>query len=160
MPSGFLILSDGRCFAARWRYYDQTLLTVAESLEDSRAARALRDWLMTLVPGPGDIEELGYGAWLRSKDQQIRRKYLDIRELTPENQRLFLDAALHAGERAKSAEATTWDSLLVESLAHLSDKVDRLDRGEPPLSRSDWVKVEPPTGQKRGPGWDESLGPD
>ena len=155
MPSGFLTLEDGRCLTVRWRYYDLTLRAVAESLEDSQGGRALRQWLLTLVPGPGNIEELGYGAWVRSEDQQVILKCLDVRELTPENQRLFHEAALRAGKRAKSAEATNWDSMLVDCLVHLSDMVERADSGEPPLSLSDLVEVKPPTGKKTGPGWDE-----
>lgn len=155
MPSGFLILADGRCLAARWKYYDLTLRAIAEAVDESHSGQSLREWLLTLVPGPGDIEELGYGAWVRSKDQQVIQKSLDVRELTPENQRLFHEAALRAGKRAKSKEATSWDSMLVECLVHLSDMVERADRGEPPLSLSDLVNVEPPKGKKIGPGWDE-----
>ena len=155
MASGFLILADGRCLAVNWRYYDLTLRAVAESLEDSQGGRELRTWLMTLVPGPHDIEELGYGAWLRSEDQQIIPKYLDLRELTPQNQRLFHEAALRAAERGNSPEATTRDSMLIRCLMHLSDMVERANRGEPPLSLSDWVKVEPCEGKKIGPGWNE-----
>jgi hypothetical protein len=59
MASGFWILADGRCLAVRWRYYDLTLRAVAESLGESHAARALREWILTLVPGLDDIEELG-----------------------------------------------------------------------------------------------------
>jgi len=155
MPSGFLILSDGRCLAVRWRYYDLTLRTVAESLGESQAAHALREWILTLVPGVRDIEEVGYGAWLRSDDQQVIPKRLDVRSLTAENQRLFHDAALQVGRRARSEEAKNWDSILVECLLHLSDMVERADRGEPPLSLSDWDAVKPPEKTKIGPGWDQ-----
>jgi len=140
----------------RWHYYDLTLRTVAESLDDSPPAQALREWLLTLLPGPSDIEELGYGAWFRPEDQHVIPKSLDVRELTPENQRLFHHAALRAGRRATSPAAANWDSMLVDCLVLLSDMVERADRGDPPLSRSDWVKVQPSEGRKIGPGWQES----
>jgi hypothetical protein len=154
VPSGFLILADGRCLAVRWHYYDLTLRTVAESLEESSPARALREWLLTLAPSLSDVEELGYGAWFRPKDRQVIRKYLDLRELTPENQRLFHEAALRAGKLATSPAAAKWDKMLVDCLVHLSDMVERADRGEAPLSLSDWVSVKPSEGKKIGPGWE------
>lgn len=160
MPSGFLILADGRCLSVRSRYHDQVLRTVAESLEASESVRPLREWLLSLAPGPDDQEEVGYGAWVRSADQQVMLKHLDVRELTPENQRLFHEAALRAGRRAKSAEATKWDSMLVACLLRLSDMVERVGRAEPPLSLSDWVEVRPPEGKKIGPGWGEPSTPD
>ena len=154
MASGFLILADGRCLAVRWHYFDLTLRAVAEALDDSVHEQSLRKWLLTLLPEPSGIDELGYGAWLRSKDQQVIRKYLDVRELTLENQRLFHQAALRAGEKAVLAEATNWDPMLVDCLVHLLDMVERADRGEVPSSLSDWTQVKPPEGRKIGPGWE------
>jgi hypothetical protein len=154
-PSGFLILADGRCLALRWRYYDLTLRAVAESLQQSQAAHTLRQWLLTLLPGPYDIVELGHGAWLRSEDQQVIRRHLDVRELTPENQRLFHEAALRAGNQARAEVVASKDAMLAECLVRLSDMVGRANRGEPPLNLSDWTTVEPPQKTKVGPGWDD-----
>jgi len=156
MPSGFLTLADGRCFAVRWHYYDLTMRAIAEELHGSPEADALRSWLESMMPGPSDIEELGYGAFLRVKDQEVVPKSLDVRELTPKNQRLFHEAALRAGKRANCAEAASWDSLLVESLAHLADLVERAERGESPLSKSDCVKIVPCKGRRVGPGWQDA----
>ncbi|MGB7284918.1 MAG: hypothetical protein WBE13_21840 [Candidatus Acidiferrum sp.] len=153
MASGFLVLADGRCFAIRWHYYDLTMRAIAEQLNHMPNAEALRDWFVSLLPGPNDEGELGYGAWFRTVDQQVVEKYLDVRKLTPENQQLFHQAALSAGKRAELPETASWDSLLVQSLRHLRDLVERADRGEPPLSRSDWVIVKPYMGKRTGPGW-------
>jgi len=153
MPSGFLILADGRCLAVRWLYYDQALRAVADSLEGPGPTHDLREWLLTLLPGPDDEEELGYGAWLRSSDQEVIRRHLDVRELAPENRRMFHEAALRAVEQMKLADAKSRDPMLMDCLVHLANMVERANRGEPPLSLSDWIKVEPPTGKRIGPGW-------
>ena len=63
MASGFLILADGRCLACRWWAYDAVIKAVAEQLGGSDAALALREWLLSLLPGPDDEQHIGYGPW-------------------------------------------------------------------------------------------------
>jgi len=150
MPSGFLILADGRCLARRWWAYDRIIQAVADSVDDSAAGLALRDWLLALLPGPDDEEEIGYGAWYRAADSQTVVRHLDIREFTPENQRLFHTAALKSSKRCAESPGV-FDA--EESLLDLGDMVERADRGEPPLSRSDWREVAPSEGRHIGPGW-------
>src|SRR5512133_2616404 len=144
MASGFIVLSDGRCFARRWWAYDQVLRAVSAELDG-----ALREWLLSLLPGTEDEEELGYGAWLRKSDKEIVRRFLDVRDLTHENQRRFHDAAKRANRKASSDS----DLVLKKCLSDLADMVDRADKGEPPLSLSDWTVVEPPSGKCLGPDW-------
>jgi hypothetical protein len=56
MASGFIVLTDGRCFSPTSRLYDLTLRLVADQLSESEAERILRDWLLTLVPNSSDTE--------------------------------------------------------------------------------------------------------
>ena len=147
MASGFLILADGRCLARRWWAYDAVIKAVAEQLGGSDAALVFREWLLSLLPGSNDEEHIGYGPWLRAEDNQLIERRLDIRELTVENQRLFHDAALKAAQNHPPEEDES------ESLLDLSDMLVRADRGEPPLSRSDWREVVPSEGKRIGPGW-------
>jgi len=98
MASGFLILSDGRCFARRWSAHDDVLRAVAVELDDRHSA--LREWLLSLLPGPNDEEHIGFGPWVRRADQRVIQRYLDLRELTLENQKILQQAMLRAGERA------------------------------------------------------------
>jgi hypothetical protein len=147
MPSGFLVLADGRCLARRWWAYDQVIRAVADSLEKSAPGVALRGWLLSLLPGPEDEEEIGIGAWHRTADKLTVVRHLDIRELTSENRGLFHDAALEAARRCAPDEDES------QSLADLADMLMRADRGEPPLSRSDWREVVPSEGKRIGPGW-------
>ena len=137
MASGFLILADGRCLARRWWAYDAVIKAVAEQLGGSDAALALREWLLSLLPGPDDEQHIGYGPWLRAEDNQLIERRLDIRELTVENQRLFHDAALEAAQNHRPDEDE------FQSLSDLSDMLIRADRGEAPLSRSDCRQVPP-----------------
>jgi len=154
MPSGFLVLADGRCLARRWRAYDKIIRAIAESVEESESGLVLRNWLLSLLPGPADEEEIGIGAWYRTADNQTVVRHLDIRELTPPNQRLFHNAVLEAAKRcAASQEAFDWLDLGRDSLIDLGDMVIRADRGETPLSRSDWREVVPSEGRHIGPGW-------
>jgi hypothetical protein len=152
VASGFLILADGRCFAPVWKVYDAVLRSVVEQLNDSTPARALREWLLSQLPGPNDIE-LGYGTWLRAGDEELIPRYLDVRELTPQNQELFHDAALIAAGHAQALEVPIRPDSHEEALIYLADLIARADRGEPPLSRSMCRVVMPCEGRKTGPGW-------
>jgi hypothetical protein len=153
VASGFLVLSDGRCFARRWSAHDAVLGAVAEQLDGSTPARELRDWLLAQLPGPEDAEHVGYGPWFRKSDQQLVERFLDLREFTPEDQRLFHQAARRAGERARSVESGGWPEWLQGCLEDLADMAARADNGEPPLSRSEWREVVPSKGRRIGPGW-------
>jgi hypothetical protein len=147
MPSGFLVLPDGRCFAKRWSAHDAVLRAVADQLAVDPASGELHRWLVEQLPGPDDEEEIGYGAWARRSDGQVIVRYLDLRLMTPENQRPFCRAAKNA---APPADAEDW---LRSCLEDLADMVARYERGEPPLSKSDWREVVPPEGGPIGPGW-------
>ena len=140
MASGFLVLSDGRCFAKSWSFHDRAIQCVAEQL----ATSSLGAWLLEQLPGPTD-EELGYGAWYRVKDGAHVERFIDLREFTPESQAQFTDAVLRAAEVADASDRAL--------MSELADMVARQRRGEPPLSRSDWREVVPSRGRKIGPDW-------
>jgi hypothetical protein len=148
VASGFLVLPDGRCFAPRWSFYDAVLRAIADELGAPEGAE-LRGWLLGLLPGPADEEHVGYGPWYRAADGQLIARTLDLRELTPMNQRLICEAA----KRAASSGRASHPEWLADCLCKLSDMVARFERGEPPLSRSDWVEIVPSEGRKIGPGW-------
>ena len=143
MASGFIVLPDGRCFSRRWSAHDLVLRAIAEQV----TAVPLRQWLLEQLPAPDDEEELGYGAWFRNSDQTIIPRFIDLRLMTVENQRLFCDAVKRAASLDHDEE---W---LKRSLSEFADMVARMERGEPPLSKSNWVKVVPPEGERIGPGW-------
>ena len=75
------------------------------------------------LPGRDDEEELGYGAWLRNSDQTIIVKFIDLRLMTVENQRLFCEAAKRAASIHRDEE---W---LLRNLSDLADMVSRVERG-------------------------------
>jgi hypothetical protein len=149
MASGFLILPDGRCFARRWSAYDEVLGEIAKSLQEVPGERDLKSWLLLLLPGPEDEEHVGYGPWFRVADQKLVERFIDLRELTENSQQLFMRAAKSAASRPHS------DSWLQQSLLDLADMIQRIEQGEPPLTKSDWREVIPSQGRRIGPGWND-----
>jgi hypothetical protein len=145
MPSGFLILPDGRCFAKRWSAYDAVLHAVADHLALDQATVELHDWLVKQLPGPDDIEEVGYRPWFRVSDRQLIARHLDLRLLAPKHQQAFCEAAKNA---VAPPNAPDWLKMCLDDFA---DMVVRCERGEPPLSKSDWREVLPPEGDPIGP---------
>lgn len=143
MASGFIVLPDGRCFSRRWSTHDVVLRAIAEQM----AVDPLRDWLLKQLPGPNDEEELGYGAWFRNSDQTVIVRFIDLRLMTVENRQLFCEAVTRA------ASMNHEDEWLKRGLSDFAEMVARMKRGEPPLSKSDWVEVVPPEGERIGPGW-------
>lgn len=149
MPSGFLILTDGRCFARRWSTYDHVIRAVADELANEDAEKRFKDWLYELVPGPLDKEDVGYGPWLREADQQLIERFLDLRELTPDNQMYFAKAVKKAAVRMR-LYSEDW---LQKCLRDLAELIERMESGEAPTSKSDWSEVLPSRGRQLGPGW-------
>jgi hypothetical protein len=147
MASGFLVLPDGRCFSVRWSAHDAVMRAVTSELERQPEAEALATWLRTRIPSPEDEEEIGYGAFFRRSDGKVVLKHLDLRLLTVENQRLVCAAAKRACVRPSN------DQWLQTCLDTLVDMILRFERGEPPLSRSDWTFVQPAKPERLGPGW-------
>ncbi len=145
MPSGFLILPDGRCFSRVWTYHDEILRVLVDELTAGGAELALRDWLISQLPGPDDIKELGYGAWLRASDEEHMVRNIDLRRMAPKYQALFCAVVKRAVAKIPVDEYTTGPIL------DLADLIARYERGEPPLSKSDWLEVVPPEPGPIGP---------
>ena len=156
MASGFIILQDGRCFAKRWWRYDAVLREVITELNCNQQEQELAIWLSSLLPGPDDEEELGYGAWLRKSDGEIISRHLDLRELTGANQYRFNQAVRRALTRLEETKPNNLTEDMITCVSLITDMIECAERGEPPLSLSDWVCVEPPSGKRLGPGWDEA----
>jgi hypothetical protein len=152
MASGFIILNDGRCWSRRWTAHDRVLEFVIEELGPKPTEREFKEWLQYRIPAKGDIE-MGYAFIKQDSDENIVR-VLDLRELTPENQK-SLWAALQkaytklvtgAGEQNEHLNIILRRLLKMRRLAQANDNPDNF---------SDWVKgyVKPPSGKKSGPGW-------
>lgn len=150
-------MQDGRCFAKRWWCYDVALRAVVIELTHDEEGKELAVWLNSLLPTSEDEEEIGYGAWLRKSDGEIIRRHLDIRELTEANQQLFTNATRRAILRLKESSSQNESEDTITCLSILVEMIDRADRGEPPLSLSDWDHVYPPSGMRSGPGWDSAI---
>jgi hypothetical protein len=151
MASFFLTLGDGRCLARYWAAWDELIKAVAHELGDSTEEEGLRDWLLRLVPGPEDVQHIGYGPWVRITDEEIVPRKLDLRDLSPTNRRLFTQAALKAADRCAGDQ----------TLMDLADMIRRAENREPPLSRTDLRCVVPHKGRIRGPGvTEDSIYPD
>lgn len=142
MPSGFIVLPDGRCLSRRWWAHDAVVRAVANEV----ISPPLRLWLIEQLPGPDDIAEMGYGVWRRTSDQTTVVRKIDLRLLTSQNQSLLCQSAKRAARITRDEE---W---LKQSLQDLADMIEHMDRGEPPLSRSDWTEVPPPKDEHVGPG--------
>lgn len=155
MASGFIILHDGRCFARRWTFYDAAINGVIDELINSPAEKDLATWLRGLLPGPDDID-IDY-CWIRKSDNENVLRHLDLRELTVDNHQRFYAAARRALHRLQFTDTSKLHKDWILCLSILVEMIDRAEKGEPPLSMSDWVSVEPESGMHSGPGWDQSI---
>jgi hypothetical protein len=151
MASGFIVLHDGRCFAPQFAGYDAVIQGVVNELTETDEDKALAAWLSGLLPGTCDID-IHY-SWIRKADNTEVSRHLDLRELTEANQRRFYDAARRACERLQSTETSQLHKDFIGCLQKLVQMIDRAEKGEQPLSMSDWTVFKPPTGNQSGPGW-------
>jgi hypothetical protein len=143
--SGFIILSDGRAYAASNWAYDGTVEAIVETLPDTQEGRLLADWLLNQrcsVQGPG------MGT-------------VDVRELTPRNKELFLRAVEDAYCIQKGKGPVEWYSpeawpSWIGWFSDLVKMTECIKNGDLPNQfNPHMTDVIPPTGRKNGPGWSE-----
>jgi hypothetical protein len=157
MASGFIILTDGRCFARQADVYDYIIQLVIEELSDNENAKEFKQWLETLISSKEDID-MGWGSIKHDTGENIMR-WLDLRELTETNQKLFwtslqhslnkLIATLSTENKDKTAHIELLKILLkMHRLAYIRDDPNNL---------SHWQNgyTEPPSNNKIGPGWEK-----
>jgi hypothetical protein len=141
--AGFIVLEDGRAYAANNWSYDAVIERIARALPETGAGRALSDWLM-------DQRSVVQGAGLGS---------VDLRELAPGDQRLFVEAVEKAIITSEEESPEGWcDPAFypgwLESFHDLSRMIASIRRGEPPTAFNPHIRdVIPPSGERAGPGW-------
>jgi hypothetical protein len=93
MASGFITLSNGEDWSARWSRYDFVLEQIANELNDEADEKILKDWLMYLQPNEegGDIE--CSWSFIKANDDETVLRILDIRRMKDHYQRIFWKAA-------------------------------------------------------------------
>lgn len=155
MASGFIIMKDGRCFARKADVYDYVIKTVIEELRRNGRNSEFMQWLASLIPADNDID-MGYGFIRYDSGEELSR-WLDLRELTADNQKAFWTSLQDSLNRntaklnPESQDKSTFNELLVlllrmNYLAEIEDNPDNL---------SDWQKgyTEPYSNNRVGPGW-------
>ena len=133
----YIALEDGRVFGTSNAIFDEIIEHVVNALSQVQVEdSALPDWLLSqrcAVQGPG----VGY---------------LDLRELAPESADAFRNAAeLSFRKLLQSADAREHT---VDQFSLLVRMWESIDNGEPPEALTcDWMKLSPPSKERRGPGW-------
>lgn len=143
--AGFIVMEDGRAYAASNRATDAVIRAIAAEVEDGE-----------------------FRAWLLQQQSQfvgMGMTSVDLREVAPKYRQGFYRAARRAYQRAASAgsEHLTCDLEGVggwlERFGELVVMIDRSLAGEPPEAFNPHMRgLIPPTGRRRGPGW--QLGSD
>lgn len=138
--AGFIVLEDGRSYAASGRATDAVIRAIAAELADPVFA----EWLTGC-----QAQFLGSGMG-----------GVDVRQIAPQHREPFYEAARAAFGRARdngfehmepgSDELATW----LSNFGDLIEMVDRWRAGEAPeLFNPHVAGLEPPTDRREGPGW-------
>ena len=138
---GFIILEDGRAYAASNWAFRATVDSIADILDRQTSGKDLAEWLRD-----------------ESSPVQIYNT-IDVRELTPRNREMFLTAVEEAFRMEQSrgpggfAEPEFRDGWF-SRFADLVKMIGCVRRGEPPSECNPHMRdVIPPTGGRSGPGW-------
>lgn len=151
MASGFIVFKDGRCFGRRWTGYDEILKIVIKELFLIENGKDLASWLETQIPDLDDESgECGWGFYKTSTDEFLNR-FLDLRSLTLENQKLFGDAIV-IGRTKLLDFREEYSCLNVDFFEIFFNMYSLSEKGEPPLEFSDWASIKS-CNEKKGPGW-------
>lgn len=153
MPSGFWYLKDGRGFAKRVQAMFALLEEIVSELESNKEAKAFANYLRKYIPT--EKHELnGYGGFYDKENGENTMMVIDFREFTLDNQRFFWEAAQRkVGKLIKKGKKE--DEILIMLLKELLDMNKRANNGEDPMKLNSMSDIEPPTGLKKGPGWNK-----
>ena len=143
MASGFIVLRDGRCFAAHSQLHDSVVRSIARGLPHGDSLRA---WLTKQIPGDQD-QELGY-AFVRAADDVHVSRFIDTRGMSTEIQQRF-ECAVRVAESTPEPGQEDVDLCL----RRLQTMLALCDQGLPPLECSDWSELPPPPDEHVGSGW-------
>jgi hypothetical protein len=139
--SCLIVLDDGRACAPAPSAFDALIGAIADHLAHSQPERDLAEWLRQ------QIAEKSFLGHCR----------IDVRELTPENRRLFRAAverlAYHFGCLHPADGTAVVTPSWVRRLRRLVKMMQSIDRGEAPEAISDVPSPVAPTGRLCGPGW-------
>ena len=139
--SCLIVLDDGRACAPASSAFDALVGAIADHLIHSDRERELAEWLRQQL---GEKTYLGHCR-------------IDLRELAPENRRLFRAAverlAYHFGCIHPADGTAVVTPGWVRRLRRLVKMMHSIDRGESPEAISDVPAPVAPTGLFRGPGW-------
>ncbi|MCI0661810.1 MAG: hypothetical protein L0220_12115 [Acidobacteria bacterium] len=143
--AGFIVLNDGRAWAgANWAY-DSAIRTISQALPTTQEGQDLADWLLQQTC---EVKGMGLGS-------------VDLRELTTQNQTLFIQAVRQAVINLKTQDGNDWyDPTAFQSWREYFEVlpllIESIERGEPPSMFNPHMNdLIPPTGNKSGPGWDQ-----
>jgi hypothetical protein len=143
---GFIVLADGRAYAASNWATDATLRAIARSVTDD----PLRTWLLAQ-----QSEVVGMGM-----------TSVDLREIAPQLRPVMASAIRDAFRRVQAegrfdqltAGDTYWDGWL-QLFADLVEMLDRSEAGEPPSDFNPHMRGLLPSRNGRvGPGWLDERG--
>jgi hypothetical protein len=142
--AGFIVLEDGRAYAASGWATDATLRVVARSVEDE----PLRTWLLA--------QQRAFGSGITN---------VDLRELAPQH-RPVMRSAIRDAYRQVGIDGGFEDLVQeqdpgpgwIRRLGELVEMLDRAEAGEAPeVFNPHMRELLPASGRRAGPGWD-SLG--
>jgi hypothetical protein len=139
--SCLIVLDDGRACAPASAAFDALVRAISDHLNRSEQERELAEWLRQQV---AEKSFLGHCR-------------IDVRELTPENRRLFRAAverlAFHFGCIHPADGTAVVTPGWVRRLRRLMKMMQSIDRGEAADAISDVPAPVAPSGLLRGPGW-------
>ena len=138
--AGFIVLGDGRAYAASNQGWRATVEAISEALDKTADGKNLAEWLRN------------------DPSVQIYHS-VDVRELTPGNRTLLLKAIEAAFQIQKERGSTDWDEPecwtgWIERFSDLVKMIKCVERGEPAHEfNPHMLDVIPARDEKSGPGW-------
>ncbi|MEO1513427.1 MAG: hypothetical protein AAFV95_00395 [Bacteroidota bacterium] len=151
MASGFWYLQDGRGYARTVRFMVDLFEEIYNELASMETAREFAAYLSQYL-FTDDHEFNGYGGYYHKETGESVMMHIDFREFTAENQALFWQAAQSRLNKLIRCNAPK-DEQLIEELKLLLDMNKRAKRGEDPMLLNHMRGIEPPSGERKGPGW-------
>lgn len=141
--AGFIVLEDGRAYAAANWATDAMLRAIGREIRDA----VLREWLLSQ-------QSVFVGMGMTS---------VDLREIAPQFRPVLRSAIREAharvrceGEFEELKAGSQWRDGWLKRFDDLAEMLRRCEVGEPPQAFNPHMRdLLPPTGNRAGPGWDQ-----
>lgn len=153
MAFGIWFLKDGRGYSRRVGFMFDLMKEIQKELNLLEGTEAFSEYLNNYILTENHKPD-NDGNYKHIETGEVKKIDIDFREFTMENQNLFWEAAQNKLNKMVRKNSIK-DRVKIKELKLLLNMNNRAIKGENPMSLNHLETIVPPSGEKKGPGWED-----